>query len=329
MNGDAWRPFVFRFGDDAVYGDITDPSNRNENWRIRYPSSKYEVRRIDKSPEDLLDHQTLPIRISMTGAEDYIIKRIEVVVYRAKQGLPYRPLSIVKLGSYNVNYGEMVTLSLNQGLPSKNVDFYIIDPVGREHRITPRILNTARDKLAFDVEGYPFSESGPHQIKVVDRSNSSQPHTMVENFTIIRPKPFAPPAPAPPVVPNPPTYLPPIPEAPPTYIVPMPPPASGVPPVAPVPPMMVPPGPPVDTFPPSYSRGYTIQIGAYQAQASAVTMMNELRGYGYDAYISEAVQGGRRLFRVRVGKYPTKSLALQDADRLQSNGFDIWVTTLI
>ena len=105
----------------------------------------------------------------------------------------------------------------------------------------------------------------------------------------------------------------------------MPPPALVIPPAAPAPPMM---GPPAGTFPPSYSSGYTIQIGAYQAQASAVTMMNELRGYGYDAYISEAIQGGKRLFRVRVGKYPTKSLALQDADRLRSSGFDIWVTTL-
>jgi cell division septation protein DedD len=82
MTGEAWRPFVFHIADDTIYGDITDPANRNEYWRMRFPSSKYEMRRIDKSPDDLIESQVLPIRISMTGNEDFIIKRIEVVVFR-------------------------------------------------------------------------------------------------------------------------------------------------------------------------------------------------------------------------------------------------------
>ena len=84
LSGDAWRPFVFRFADDGMYGDVTDPSNRNEYWRTRYPSSKYELRRIDKTPREIVENDLLPIQISMTGSEDFIIKRIEVVLWRTK-----------------------------------------------------------------------------------------------------------------------------------------------------------------------------------------------------------------------------------------------------
>jgi cell division protein FtsN len=72
---------------------------------------------------------------------------------------------------------------------------------------------------------------------------------------------------------------------------------------------------------------YTIQIGAFRTQTSAVTMMNKLLKYGYDAYLSESMQGNMRLFRVRVGRYSSKALAHQTAARLQQSGFDTWITT--
>ncbi len=338
MTGDAWRPFVFRFADDVVYGDVTDPSNRNANWRIRYPSSKYEVRRIDKSPRDLLDGQNLPIRLSMTGVEDFIIKRIEVVIYRAQHGLYHDGgVYIVNLNPYKVQRGGMVTVHLNRALPSENVDFYIIDTAGREHKVVPRVLNAERDKVGFFADDYPFSKSGRYQVKLVDRSRQEKEYTDIERFEYVVPqprrvvkRPKKEPTPASPcssTSPCPPTSLVPVPATPPGYIVPTGP--VAVPPIAP--------GPPVAFFPPvvapvaddptAYSYGYTIQIGAYQSRTSAVALMNTLRGYGYNAYISESVQGRKRLFRVRVGRYPNKSLAQQDASRLRNSGFDTWVTT--
>ena len=344
MTGDAWRPFVFRFADDALYGDATDPSTRNEYWRMRYPSSKYEVRRIDKSPRDLLDGRTLPIRISVTGAEDFIIKRIEVVVWRDQKNLERNRVYIVNLSPYKVRRGGKISLALNRALPTEDVDFYILDPSGREYRIFPHVINADRNKVAFYTKDLPVSRSGRYQVKLIDRSNQDQEHTDIERFEIYSPrskpvKTTQPERPLP-TVQYPSAYLPPVPETPPAYIVPV---VPGVPESAP--PTVV--GPPIaspsvpSTFiaPPStiapsvstrpvYSEGFTIQIGAYKTQASAVSMVHRLNSYGFDAYISESVTGGKQLFRVRVGRYPNKSLAQRDADQLRSRGFDTWIATL-
>ncbi|MBD3309191.1 hypothetical protein GF339_22485 [candidate division KSB3 bacterium] len=343
MSGDAWRPFVFRFADDAVYGDVTDPSNRNENWRIRYPSSKYETRRIDKAPSELLDQGVLPLRVSVTGAEDFIIKRIEVVVYRAQRGLYRGGLYIVNLAPAKVQRGDLVTLHLNHPLPEddRQIEFFIIDPQGQEHRVSPRILNADRDKIGIHTETFPFSGSGRYQVKLVDLSDREQRYTDIEQFDYVRPRPkpvVQRPKQPEPVIPYPPVGLPPVPDAPPAFIVPVvpqspQPPVIVGPPGIPGPPMMSPPSvapapPPTPAPPPSYAGGYTIQIGAYRVQASAVSLMQKLRGYGYDAYISEGYKGAQRLFRVRVGRYASKALANQDARRLQSSGFDTWITNL-
>lgn len=337
MSGDAWRPFVFRFADDAVYGDVTDPSNRNENWRIRYPSSKYEVRRIDKAPNDLLDRQTLPIRVSITGAEDFIIKRIEVVVFRAQGGRGYNNrLSIVNLDQYRVYRGDRLTMQLSRNFSKKDVDFYIIDADGREHKIQTYTMGTDGKNVGVFAEGYPFSKTGRYQIKLVDRSDWNQTHGDSEGFEYVHPraiamKPKAAPIPKSPVSAYTPSYqplpLPPIPpQAPPQYIVPVVPPGStaGPPMGVPVPPV-APQG--VGVVPVVQAGQYTIQIGAFRAQTSAVTMMNKLLKYGYDAYLSESVQGDIRVFRVRVGRYSSKALAHQMAARLKQSGFDTWITT--
>jgi cell division septation protein DedD len=314
--GDAWRPFVFRFADDTVYGDVTDPSNRNEMWRTRFPSSKYELRRIDKSPRDLLENGVLPVRVSMTGAEDYIIKRIEIAVSRSRRGLYGEGLYIVSLEPYTVRRGDMITVRLNSALPSEDVDFYIIDPSGRESRVAPRILGGEGDRVGFYTDEYLLSKSGQYQLKLVDRTDRDREHVDIERFEYIRSKIFTPaPESTPPIqspaVECPPTMLPPVPQAPSGYMMPMPVPVPSV-------------GVPV----PDYSRGYTIQIGAFQVQSTAIALQDRLRREGYDAYILESMSKGRRVFRVRVGRYPTKSLALRDANRLKSRGFDTWVTEL-
>lgn len=319
ISGDAWRPFVFRFADDAMYGDVTDPSNRNENWRIRYPSSQYEVRRIDKAPQDILSQGMLPIRISITGAEDFIIKRIEVVVYRTQQGQGGRGgVYIVNLTPSSVRCGDMVTLQLNQALPTESIDFYVSDANGREYKIAPRIVNQEQNKIGFSIEGTPFSRSGQYQVKLVDRSETGNEYTDTEHFQVTVPQPKSVVKIAPAYPQNELPFLPPAPESPTGYIMPtiaanpvfLPPPPQ----IAPVP------------MPVGYGRYYTIQIGAFRVQSAAVSIMNNLRRYGFDAYISEMPQGYERVYRVRVGKYPDKSLALRDASRLRNTGFDTWIT---
>lgn len=261
--GEAWRPVVFRFADDMVYGDVTDPSNRHSNWRLRHPSTKYEVKRIDKSPRDLIRDQHLPVRISMTGSEDYIIKRVEVVVYRT------RP----KFAEY---------------APQKpQYTFGNFDPKTSQAKIM-----TERPS-----QESSYSTSAPASLPSV---------------------PAKPPA----------SVTPAVPAAPKKIIV------SEVPrPSGPVPvfagPQMAPQAAavPVMNTPPVHFQGYTIQVGAYRMQASAVTIMRTLQRYGYNAYITDSFRRGERLFRVRIGRYPNKGLAYHDANRLRQTGFDTWITT--
>jgi len=331
ISGDAWRPFVFRFADEGLYGDVTDPSNRNENWRIRYPSSKYELRRVDKAPDAMLDRDGLPVRISITGPEDYVLKRMEVVVYRTGGGGRGRGgMSIVRLEPYRVSAGQMVTAYLNQPLPEKDVNFYLVNPTGSSQKVTPRILNTDGDKVGFYTGDAIFARSGTYQVKVVDRAEDGD-FTDTEHFEYVapqtrviqkpkqpKPKPVVCVPPCQPVV-MPPVVIQPMPMAqvrPPMLVVPV------------RPPVMVAPQYIQQVQPVGYYNAYTIQIGAFSTQGSAVNIMNTLRQYGFDAYISESVSGRARVFRVRVGRYPNKDLALRDASRLRQSGFETWVTPL-
>ncbi len=346
VSGDAWRPFVFRFADDAQYGDVTNPSNRNENWRIRYPSSKYEVRRIDKAPNELLDHHTLPVRISITGAEDFIIKRLEVVIYRSGHGrAPIR--YIAGLSPYQVRSGERITLKLSSETRRDALTYYIVDTDGREHRIHPQ-LGANRDQMWFYAKGTPFNRSGGYRIKVVDRSARGQQNSDSEYFEYVRPRVIKKikrqPTPAPIVD----ACVPPclsvvplagmMPQAPPANIVPVIPSGPGFgppmevwPQVAPVVPVVPPVAvvPHVAVMPHAVQSGFTIQVGAFGAQSAAISQVNTLRTYGYhDAYISESMKGNSRLFRVRVGRYAVKSHARQDAGSLQQRGFETWIATM-
>lgn len=338
LTGDAWRPFVFRFADEDVYGDVTDPSNRNENWRTRYPSSKYEVRRIDKSPEDLLDGNVLPVRISITGVEDFILKRLEVVVYQADATLGSDGIYIVNLQPYTVRQGDLVTLGLNRALPSEQaVEFYLIDTAGRELKIAPRALNADQNKVGFYADSYLFSQTGQYQVKLIDRSDPNQPRVDIERFEYARQQGQVVPAVKPvpsvscpefecgptgypltgypltgyPLVGMPSVGLPPVPSM---YVAPMPAP------VGPVPQMIA---------PQAIARGgYTVQIGAFQSQSVANALRDRLLRNGYDAYISESIQAGKRLYRVRVGRYADKASAHQEATRLRRSGYETWIADL-
>lgn len=351
MTGDAWRPFVFRFADDDLYGDVTDPSNRNANWRTRYPSSKYEIRRIDKAPYTLLDGTSLPIRISMTGADDFIMKRLEVVVYRSTSGSKRgggKGIYIVKLTPYSIREGERVTVTLNENISEGDYRFYLIDPAGREYKVATQALGGSGKEVTFYADDYYFPRSGEYQLKLVDLNNPE--YGDVERLEYAGRKVAS----VPKADPTPPILtpeiecgsagmvgggcLPPIPVMPaPGYSVPAPyispvPAPYGTNPYAQSP--YGPPPKPVPTVtapqPQSSAGGYTIQVGAFSSQASAVALRNKLQGSGFDAYISQSSKGGKALFRVRVGRFPNKSAAAQDVQRLRRSGFsDIWIADLL
>lgn len=346
MTGDAWRPFVFRFVDDALYGDVTDPSNRNANWRIRYPSSKYEIRRIDKAPYTMLDGNSLPMRISMTGVDDFIIKRLEVVAYRAKEGSFPRGggVHIVRVDPYRVREGNRVTVTLNTGEFADYVEFYLEDPAGREYKVATQSISPDNSVVAFYADEYYFPRNGQYQLKLVNLSNSDQRYADVEPLeyigrTVVKPKA----QPTPPIL-SPEiecgtalvdgSCLPPVPVMPGTsygvpgpYISPVPVPYAELP-YGPVP------GPSPMIMPSPQSQiqaaGYTIQVGAFTSHSSAVALRDRLQQRGFDAYIAESSKGGKPLFRVRVGRFLDKSAASQEVQRLRGSGFsDTWITDLL
>jgi cell division septation protein DedD len=346
MAGEAWRPSVFRFADANLYGDMTDPSNRNANWRMRYPSDKYTMQRIDKSPHELVKGNILPVRLSITGAEDFVIKRMEVVIYRAQRGGARKRLDIVSLDPAVVQQGERLTLQLNHSFPAEDVDLYVVDANGYEHKVEPRVINTARDKIGIVTDPPVFSAQGQYQVKLVDRTQPYQEFRDSEYFEYLglrasrriaqRQRPAAVPKPPCPPASSSSIQSVKLPKVPtrqePQYGSVMP--AAqmmqpGVP-MAPAtgPAVVVPPAPARVSAPAHTSGRYTIQIGAYNTQATAMKAVQKAQRYGYSAYIAESVKQGRRIFRVRVGRYPNRSLASQDAGRLQYHGFDTWITTL-
>jgi cell division septation protein DedD len=72
---------------------------------------------------------------------------------------------------------------------------------------------------------------------------------------------------------------------------------------------------------------YTIQIAAVTDPARARTIVAELTGAGFAAYLVEPSRGDGP-YRIRVGRFATRASARQMAVRLQSHvGSKPWVTT--
>jgi cell division septation protein DedD len=62
---------------------------------------------------------------------------------------------------------------------------------------------------------------------------------------------------------------------------------------------------------------YWIQVGAYSSQQNANTLAEEYKGKGYNTRVVEPSSSDRRkLYRVRLGGYPTRELAEKDRDKL-------------
>ena len=73
---------------------------------------------------------------------------------------------------------------------------------------------------------------------------------------------------------------------------------------------------------------YTIQVAAIAEPANARGLLGELKRVGLDAYLVEpSTDAADQLYRVRVGKYESRSSAQRAVTALESRlGVKLWVT---
>jgi cell division protein FtsN len=67
---------------------------------------------------------------------------------------------------------------------------------------------------------------------------------------------------------------------------------------------------------------YVIQVGAYRGAADADAQKAKLALMGLDAKVSERDQGGRTVYRVRLGPYDDKAAAEKVRTRLESSSIE-------
>lgn len=67
---------------------------------------------------------------------------------------------------------------------------------------------------------------------------------------------------------------------------------------------------------------YVIQVGAYRTTADADTQKAKLAMMGLDAKVSERDQGGRTVYRVRLGPYDDKWAAEKVRAKLEANSIE-------
>ena len=63
---------------------------------------------------------------------------------------------------------------------------------------------------------------------------------------------------------------------------------------------------------------FAVQVGAFGESASAERLAVQLRGKGFDVYVSPGVAAGQARWRVRVGPSPTRDEAERAAARLKA-----------
>ncbi|RMF85335.1 MAG: septal ring lytic transglycosylase RlpA family protein [Nitrospirae bacterium] len=74
--------------------------------------------------------------------------------------------------------------------------------------------------------------------------------------------------------------------------------------------------------------GYALQVGAFADPARARALARRLAADGHEGRIEAAVVGGRRLLRVRTGRYPSKAAAARAAATLYAEGYDVYLAPL-
>ena len=74
-------------------------------------------------------------------------------------------------------------------------------------------------------------------------------------------------------------------------------------------------------------RGYAVQIAALNVRSEADAIAKRLASRGYAAYVLSPASGAPQVFRVRIGKFPTRREAETMAARLQKEEqFKPWIT---
>lgn len=66
---------------------------------------------------------------------------------------------------------------------------------------------------------------------------------------------------------------------------------------------------------------FVIQVGAFAEEAGAVALQRTLSEAGFESRVVRAEDGGRELYRVRAGAFPTRSEADAHAARLAGRGY--------
>jgi cell division septation protein DedD len=73
--------------------------------------------------------------------------------------------------------------------------------------------------------------------------------------------------------------------------------------------------------------GFVVQVAAVNDRREAETIATRLAGKGYPSFVTTPPNGAARMFRVRIGKYPTRREAAAIAARLQKEDqFRPWIT---
>jgi len=82
-----------------------------------------------------------------------------------------------------------------------------------------------------------------------------------------------------------------------------------------------------DDAPPPSGDGFAVQIAALNVRSEADAIAKRLSSKGYAAYVLNPANGTPAVYRVRIGKFPTKREAESVAARLQKEEqFKPWVT---
>jgi len=71
---------------------------------------------------------------------------------------------------------------------------------------------------------------------------------------------------------------------------------------------------------PAAAGNWAAQVGSFAKESSASRITRELKAGGFDAYVSEIRQGGRTLYRVRVGPVASRAEADALVARLSAGG---------
>jgi DedD protein len=66
--------------------------------------------------------------------------------------------------------------------------------------------------------------------------------------------------------------------------------------------------------------GWMIQLGSFASRANAERLVHELKANGYAAFLTESANGGRKLYRVRVGPAADHATAQAWAAKLRASG---------